>query len=282
MTEPLAAFGLPSDVLVWQALFFALLSLAVGIVGGLVGLALGTVRLPFLLLLGMPPALAAGTNILVSTLSALTGSYKHFRGGRVDRYVVAIQGIPAVMGAFIGGFSSGIVHEGLLISLVGLLVVWQGIELWLRAAKKRAGGPGGINDGSSQRGSGLSRWSKAQIAAEAAAGFGIGLLGGAVGLVLNTLRLPALIAILDLDPRVAAGSNLVIGFLMGSFGWVGHTVRGQVDYPILVLMAVTGMAGTYCGAALTVQIRGESLLYLMAVVLTTVGFLLLRDAIGRF
>ena len=51
MSEPLTSFGLPSDVLAWQAIFFTILSFAVGILGGAVGLALGTVRLPFLLLL---------------------------------------------------------------------------------------------------------------------------------------------------------------------------------------------------------------------------------------
>jgi uncharacterized membrane protein YfcA len=282
MNDPLASFGLPSEVLVWQALFLGLLSFGVGVVGGLVGLALGTVRLPFLLLLGMPPALAAGTNILVSTLGALTGSYRHLREGRVDFGAVAVQGIPAIIGAFIGGFTAGLVHSGLLIALAGTLVVWQGIELWLRAAK---GGPG-VATVMARRGplqaSGLSRWSRGQIAAEAVAGFGIGLLGGAVGLVLNTLRLPVLIAVLNLDPRVAAGSNLAIGFLMGSFGWVGHVARGQVDYPVLILMGATAMVGTYFGAHLTAKIKMEALLYLMAAVLTTVGLLLLRDAIARF
>lgn len=282
MTEPLSSFGFPSNVLIWQALFLTLLSLVVGIAGGVVGLALGTVRLPFLLLLGMPPATAAGTNILVSTLGALTGSYKHLRERRVDFGAVTVQGIPAVIGAFIGGFTAALVHGGLLIAIAGTLIVWQGIELWVRAAKRTPRLAPVMAASSPLPASGLWRWSRGQIAAEAVAGFGIGLLGGAVGLILNTLRLPALIAILDLDPRIAAGSNLVIGFLMGSFGWVGHVARGQVDYPVLVLMGATGMAGGYLGAHLTPKIKVETLLYLMAAVLTTVGLLLLRDAVARF
>lgn len=282
MAEPLSSFGFPSNVLVWQALLLTLLSLAVGVVGGVVGLALGTVRLPFLLLLGMPAAVAAGTNILVSTLGALTGSYRHLREGRVDFGAVIVQGIPAIVGAFIGGFTAGLVHSGLLVALAGTLIVWQGIELWVRAAKRAPQSAPVTAAGSPLPASDLWRWSRGQIAAEAVAGFGIGLLGGAVGLILNTIRLPALIAILDLDPRIAAGSNLVIGFLMGSFGWVGHVARGQVDYPVLLLMGATGMAGSYFGAHLTAKIKAEALLYLMAAVLTTVGLLLLRDAVARF
>lgn len=285
MTIPLRDFGLPSDVLLWQALFFTVLSYGVGVVGGAVGLALGTMRLPFLLLLGMPAPVAAGTNILVSTLSAITGSVRHLRERRVDFRVVAVQGIPAVIGAFIGGFASGLAPESVLIGLAGILVVWQGVELLLRARRERPReSPVGERSqaGREARGQPASsvRWSAGRISAEALVGFAIGLLGGAVGLILGSLRLPALITILGIDPRVAAGSNLVIGFLMGSFGWVGHVVGGQVDYPLLVLMGLTGMVGTFQGARLTGTMSLRGLVMLMAVVLLLVGSLLLWDA-GR-
>jgi uncharacterized membrane protein YfcA len=39
-------------------------------------------------------------------------------------------------------------------------------------------------------------------------GFIIGLFGGAVGLILGQLRLPAMIEVLRVDPRIAAGTNL--------------------------------------------------------------------------
>lgn len=283
MTAPLSGFGLPSDVALWQAVFLTLLSYGVGILGGVVGLALGTMRLPFLLLLGMPAPVAAGTNILVSTLSAVTGSIRHIREGRVDFRVVAVQGIPAMVGAFIGGFTSGLAPESVLIGLAGILVIWQGVELLLRAQRERpkespvAARP---TAGDPAR-SGAAGWSAGQILAEALIGFAIGLLGGAVGLILGSLRLPALITILGIDPRVAAGSNLVIGFLMGSFGWVGHVVGGQVDYPLLVLMGLTGMVGTFQGARLTGTMSLRGLLLLMGLVLLTVGSLLLWDAARR-
>lgn len=279
MTVPLSAFGLPSPVPLWEALFLTVLSYGVGVLGGIVGLALGTMRLPFLLLLGMPAPVAAGTNILVSTLSAATGSVRHLRERRVDVRVVAVQGIPAVLGAFLGGFASGVAPEALLVALAGVLVVWQGVELLLRAQRERPReSPGGSHTVRASRGE---RWSVGRITVEAVVGFAIGLLGGAVGLILGSLRLPALITILGIDPRVAAGSNLVIGFLMGAFGWVGHVAMGQVDYPLLILMALTGMAGTHQGARLTGTLSLRGLLTLMGFVLLVVGSLLLWDAARR-
>ena len=277
MTVPLSAFGLPSPVPLWEALFLTVLSYGVGVLGGKVGLALGTMRLPFLLLLGMPAPVAAGTNILVSTLSAATGSVQHLRERRVDGRVVAVQGIPAVLGAFIGGFASGMAPEAVLIALAGVLVVWQGVELLMRAWRERSRASAVVT----HKAPGGGRWSAGRITAEALVGFAIGLLGGAVGLILGSLRLPALITILGIDPRVAAGSNLVIGFLMGAFGWVGRVAKGQVDYPLLTLMALTGMAGTYQGARLTGTLSLRGLLTLMGVVLLVVGSLLLWDAARR-
>lgn len=284
MTEPLEAFGLPSEVFLWQAIFLTVLSWGVGVVGGAVGLALGAVRLPFLLLLGMPAPLAAGTNILVSTLSAITGAWRHLRERRVDPAAVLIQGAPAMLGALLGGFTSGRAPEALLIGLTGALVVWQGIELLHRARREPPRPPAPASGGSradgpaSSFGKAWRLWGRGRIAVEAAVGFAIGLLGGAVGLILGSLRLPALMAILGIDPRVAAGTNLVIGVGLGAFGWIGHVAHGQVDYPLLVLMGLTGMIGNYSGARLTGTLSLTALLRLMGLVLLAVGTLLLWEA----
>lgn len=102
LTATLQDLGLPSAAPLWQALLLTVISFGVGIVGGFGGLALGTVRLPVLLFLGMPSTLAAGTNIIVSTASSLFGALRHMREGRVDLRVVLIMGVPSFAGAFLG------------------------------------------------------------------------------------------------------------------------------------------------------------------------------------
>ena len=109
---------------------------------------------------------------------------------------------------------------------------------------------------------------------EGAIGLTVGLVGGAGGLILGSIRLPTLIRVLRVDPRIAAGTNLFIGFVMGSVGWVGHAVQGQVDYPLLVLMGSSAMAGSYYGAKLTGRVSLDTLLGAMGWVLLVVGALL--------
>ena len=272
MTGSLHDLGLPSDLLVWQAVLLTGMSFGVGVVGGFVGLALGTVRLPVLLFLGMPSTLAAGTNIIVSTCSSLFGALRHMREGRVDLRVVLLMGVPSFGGAFLGGFYAGAAPEGMLVFVVGILVFWQGIELAVkaRAAAESAAAPGTAMadalDGRSRRRGGP--------VLAAAMGLVIGVTGGAVGLILGSLRLPGLIRVLGMGPRIAAGTNLFIGFAMGASGWTGHVARGQVDYPLAALMSLAAVAGVNIGARQTGRAGLRSLLASMGAVLIVVGVLM--------
>ena len=270
----LGDMGLPSDVLLWKAVLLTLISLLVGVLGGFVGLALGTIRLPALLLLGTPAAIAAGTNIMVSSLSSLSGTIRHWRGGRVDLRIVLVMGVPAFAGAFVGGFLSDSVDEGILLSLVGLLVLWQGVEFIIIYRNRiRSDQPSSPLFGAGLEGS-TGVFTPGRISAEAGIGLGVGLLGGAVGLILGSIRLPALVRVLKVDPRIAAGTNLFIGFFMGAVGWVGHATQGNVDYPLLVLMGAAAMIGSWHGAKLTGRVNLNTLLLTMGFVLVAVGVLL--------
>lgn len=268
-----------SDVLLWKALLLTLISFLVGLLGGFIGLALGTIRLPALLLLGMPASIAGGTNIMVSSLTALTGAIKHWKEGRVNLKIVLIMGVPAFLGAFIGGFLSGIISEGILLVFAGGLVLWQGIEFLIiykdRLKTKNISGPlFGFGLENSQ-----GVFTPTRTTAESLIGFGVGLLGGAVGLILGSIRLPAIVRILKIDPRIAAGTNLFIGFFLGALGWIGHAAQGKVDYPILILMGLTAMLGSWYGATLTGKVNLNTLIATMGFVLILVGFLLVYKGI---
>ena len=269
MTSPLQEFGIPSDVLLWEAFFLTTLSFAVGILGGFVGLALGSIRLPFLLLLGLPSGMAAGTNIIISAASAGTSSIRHFRDGRVDRQLILYMGIPSVLGGFFGGFYSNRAPDSLFLFLVGVLLVWQGVEFTIRGTGKKEQVEQDTMQTVSSAVVGWFRRHRGIV--EASSGLGIGVLGGAVGLILGGTRLPILIRLLQIDPRIAAGSSSLIGFMLGVMGFAGHMSRGNVDYPLVILMGTTAMAGGYFGASYTGQVSRHRLVLTMGIVLTIMG-----------
>ncbi len=255
--------GWGSDVLIWNAVVLTAVSLGVGLLGGFVGLALGTMRLPAMLLMGMAAPTAGGTNILVSSISSIFGAIRHLREGRVNFRLVLIMGGPAFVGAFIGGFMGGKVSETILLSAAGLLVLWQGVELRMRGRAVAAADDFVTN------------YSGKRMVLGGGMGLAVGLLGGAVGLILGSIRLPALIRVLKVDPRIAAGTNLVIGFVMGSVGWIGHAIKGDVDYQLLILMGAGAAVGSYYGAKLTGKVDLATLVGAMGYVLLAVGVILI-------
>ena len=113
----------------------------------------------------------------------------------------------------------------------------------------------------------------------ALSGLAIGALGGAVGLILGSLRLPALIRVLRMDPRAAVGTNLTIGFAMGSVGWIGHVSGGHVNYPVMLLMAATAVVGSYIGARYTGKVTLDRLIKTVGAVLLVIGLMLLWRAL---
>ncbi len=297
MPLSLDAFGLASDVPLWQVGLLTVLAFAVGLVGGFVGLALGVIRLPFILLLGIAPATAAGTNIAVSATSLFVGAIRHYRDGRVVMRSVVVLGVPGTAGAFAGALGSRAAPDALLLAVIAVIVVWQGVVFVRRTTRHKGAACllsrrertvedpeplGEVRVTVDKSGNeepaptdGASDLSGARLAAGAAAGLTIGVVGGAVGLVLGIVRLPALVRIMRLDPGHAAGSNMFIGFFVGALGWAGHATAGQVDYSLLVPMAAAAMVGTYLGARWTGKVNPDRLLLTMGVVLILVGPLLL-------
>ena len=275
----LGGVSFTTDLQIWQIVLLTVASTVIGVLGGFVGLALGSIRLPILLLVGMSMPTAAGTNILVSSLTAMIGSLRHLKAGRIDFRVLVTMGLPSIIGAFIGGFWSSMVPEFYLITLIAILVGWQGIEFVFMARndieKKASNGQENSTISSSNV------WSKNQYTVGALTGLGIGILGGAVGLILGSIRLPVLVRILRMDPRVVAGTNMMIGFSLGSMGWIAHATRGEVDYLVLILMGVGAMIGCQYGAKLTARVNVNTLILVMGIVLTLIGVVMFSLAIVR-
>ena len=273
----LSDFGLPSDLAVWLAALLLALSLFIGLLGGLIGLSLGTMRLPAMLMLGVPLPIAASANIFVSSVVGIAGSYRHFRDGRVKLSLVVIIGVPALVAGFLGGYFSNQAPINLLIAVAGSLILWQGIELALLAYRRRRDARSNQLGDDQLEGS-VGQFTAARTIGGAGASFGIGLLAGAIGLVLGSVRLPLIIRVLRVDPRIAAGSNLFIGMAMGALGWLGHVLHTRPDLPLLVILLAPAVVGSYMGAKFTGRISVNLLLSVMGCLLTASGCMMLWRA----
>src|SRR5580704_9449004 len=80
----------------------AVVSFILAFYGAAVGLILGHLRLPLLIYLLPSAAAGMATNLAVSGMGAFTGAIRHARDGRISLQMIALMGIPSIIGACIG------------------------------------------------------------------------------------------------------------------------------------------------------------------------------------
>jgi hypothetical protein len=139
---------------------------------------------------------------------------------------------PSVVGAFVGGYFGRDVPEQALLGVAAAILLFNGVDLLARpfhAAPR----------------------TRLRIAPAVAGGLGIGALGGAIGVILGTMRMPVLLRGVGMTAAKAVGTNLVIGCAVGIVGLAAHAARLDVDWPLLAAGAPAALAGGWLGARLT-------------------------------
>ncbi len=227
-------------------------SFVAGYVGSMLGLVLGTLRLPLLVVLTGSPLAAAGTNIAISAAAAGAGAVRHAREGRVDWRVVAWMAPPSIVGAVAGALVADDISERALYAALAAVLVWSGVDLVFRPVHA------------------LAR-ERLRLTPAVLGGFGIGALGGAVGVILGTLRMPTLLRAVGMDVRRAAGTNLVVGFLLGVAGFAAHAGALGIDWAILAAGLAGAIPGGWLGARATGRLNEQTLRVSLGAVLVLVG-----------
>jgi len=225
----------------------------VALVGGLLGLVLGNIRLPVFLAVGTSPSAAAGANIAVSGIAAATAAVRHVRAGRIDWRLTAWMLGPSVAGAAAGGYAATVLPADLLRIVIGSCLVLFGLDL-LRRRNAPLPPPAERPD----------------VRAAVVTGAVVGAIGGLIGLILSTLRVPALLRWARQDPQRVIGTNLVVGIAVGAAGLVGH-LPGGIDWQLLAVGGAASIPGALIGSRYTGRLSTAALLRAIAVILLVSG-----------
>ena len=223
--------------------------------GGLVGLVLGNIRLPVVLVAATGPAAGAGANIGISGVAALTAAAAHVRAGRINWRLFAWMAPPSMAGAVAGGYLSGAIAADALLLIIGAVLMYFGIDL-LRPTGAAAAPPAAAE--------------VLDVRAAVLAGAVIGILGGLVGLILGSLRMPALLRYVGEAPARAVGTNLAVGVCVGVAGVIGHA-PGGVDWDLLAVGSAASIPGALLGARFTGRLSEAQLLRAIGAVLLVAG-----------
>jgi len=241
-------------------------SFTVSFAGGMVGLVLGNLRLPVVVWFGSSAAAAAGANVAISALAALTATTVHIRNGRLNPRLFLWMAPSSFLGAVAGGILAGVLPDRILLGAISLVILYGAVEVWrYHRPNKSDVGP---------------RPDRRRLLTEAVLiGFGVGLLGGFVGLILGSLRLPAMLKYMGISPQKAIGTNSAVGVVVGIGGLIGHLPSG-VDWDILLIGAAAAIPGAAFGSRLTGRLPETTLVKAMAAVLLITGLAMAGQAVA--
>lgn len=248
----------------------------------MVGLVLGVIRLPFILSTGLSLPESVGTNIGISTLGAITAAIQHIRNKNISFTIFIIMAITGSIGAFIGALLTKNVPINLLLIMVGIIISFESFIL----LKEKDNRNNKINNNKNKNNdikiipennpildqkSIKQNNSYYNIFLQSIISFFIGILGGLVGLVLGSIRLPAMIKILKTEPKIAVGTNMLISSTIGMFGFIGHLISYEMNFLYLIILGPSAMIGGFLGARYTNHLRPSILKKLIGIILGIVS-----------
>jgi len=258
-----------------------LVGFLVGLLTGVYGVAGGFFMTPWLnLLFHVPYNVAVGTDLTQMIGTATMARVRQGGEGYVDYKLGLLMFSGSIVGVesgarilellkfsgviSLGGWSRSYVQ--LIMSLVyGLLLAWIGSLVWreAKAAWQRqaaplaaaAMAPAGANR---LRTVNLPPFISLPVSGVDAisvwvilgVGFCSGLLTGLLGVSGSFVRMPALIYVLGVPTVVSIGTNLFELLLTSLYGTLTHSLKGNVELVLVVILLLAGIAGSQLGAAL--------------------------------
>ena len=262
-------------------LLLSTIGFIISFIGGMVGLVLGIIRLPFILSTGLNVAESVGTNIGVSTLGAITAAIQHLRNKTISFTIFIIMALTGALGAFIGASLTKNVPINFFLILVGLIISYESFTLLkdnINITRNNKISKQNNNDKKiTENRLNLNQKSIKQknpyydVFVQSIIAFLIGILGGLVGLVLGSIRLPAMINILKTEPKIAVGTNMLISSVMGMAGFIGHLINNEVNFLYLIVLGPSAMIGGFLGAKYTNRLSASTLKKLIGLVLAIVA-----------
>jgi uncharacterized membrane protein YfcA len=279
---PIAEMTVPAESLVF-------LGVAVGFLSGVFGVGGGFLATPFLLFMGIPPAIAVGTqsNQLIAT--SVTGVLGHWRRGNVDMHLGSIMLIGGMAGAVLGIFVFRLLqHFGqidlfiaisyvLLLGTIGSMMLYESVTAFFSKVKITEDVKSLAQNERFKNLPYKTRFIKSRLYISALFPVGVGFIGGLMISVLGIgggfVMVPAMIYILGMPSLLVAGTSLFQIIFISAFACLLHAVANNtVDIILSFVMIIGGVVGAQIGVRVARRIKGAPARIFLAVIILGVCF----------
>ena len=272
-----------------------MISALVGLMSGIFGIGGGFLTTPFLILTGIPPAIAVATQASQLVASSVAGSLAHLRRGNVDLKMGGIMMIGGLIGSVIGIFIFRLLQylgqidlaiSLLYIVLLGGIGAFMIFESGFSFFKKKEDVKKAFNN---TRISPLvqalpykMRFPRSKLFISALVPGGVGFIGGLLAAILGIgggfLIVPAMIYILGMPALLVAGTALFQVIFTTASATIMHAMfNNTVDVVLAVMLIVGGVVGAQMGVAVARLFRGQAARIALAMIILAVCFKLVFD-----
>lgn len=224
--------------------------LGIGLLVGMTGMGGGSLMTPMLILVfGIQPTTAIGTDIFYSAITKTVGGWRHLRMKTVNMDLVkwlALGSVPAAVGgvALVSVLERNVGPErldSLVYAVLGGTLLMVGVVTLARALILR-----GLVD--ERDGFEVERRHKvAAVAIGATTGFVIGITSAGSGTVIAIL----LIAVFRLVPKKVVGTDVFHAAVLLWAAGLAHWIGGNVDFTLAGNILIGSVPGVVIGAALS-------------------------------
>ena len=248
----------------------------VGLLSGMFGVGGGFLMTPLLIFIGVPPAVAVGTEANQVVAASVSGALAHWRRGNVDFRMGGVLLVGGLIGSSFGvwlfTFLRGIgqidfvisVFYVLFLGIVGVLMVVESARAWFRsrnpAAPRRK-----LHYHNWMHGLPLKvrfRRSKLYISAllPLSVGAFVGILSAIMGVGGGFVMVPAMIYLLGMPTAVVVGTSLFqIVFVTANVTFLQAVNNQTVDIVLAMLLVIGSVIGAQLGARVGSRLRGEEM-----------------------
>ncbi len=259
----------------------------VGFLSGLFGVGGGFLMTPLLIFIGVPPAVAVGTEANQIVAASVSGVLAHWRRGNVDfkmGLVLLLGGFSgSTMGVMLFSFLRGLGQIDLVISLsyviflgtIGSLMLYESAKT-MRRRKTAPGQRRKLHQHTRVHGLPLKmrfRRSKLYISAllPLTVGFVVGVLAAIMGVGGGFVMVPAMIYLLGMPTNVVIGTSLFqIIFVTANVTFLQAYANQTVDVVLALMLLIGAVIGAQFGARAGAKLPGEELRGLLALMVLAV------------
>lgn len=200
----------------------------------------GLISLPALLIAGLPPHLAVGTNKLQAVLGMAIANIRFIRGGYLSVKLAIPSILIAMIGSAIGANLSLLSHEDILLYLVFLVLPVAAFFLFKKDAFTEDAPDEFV----------LTHSTYIRVCVSA---FVIGIYDGFYGPGTGTFLILAFVGIAHLSVRVASAQAKAVNFATNLAALVVFLLNGEVLILLGIAAGVCNMLGCWIGAGLVIK-----------------------------